>query len=797
MIRNKVKTAWRNIRKNRGFSILNIIGLTIGMTCFLLLGAYIIHETNYDRFLPDADHIGYVSMAYKSAEDSEFTHTRVTPTATAPMLEKEFAEVKKAVRLYGYNQEGIVRKGNRYTKERRLQFADEGFFEVLAYPFLAGNPKTALQQPYQIVLTQDLADKYFPNVSTPIGQTLEIDGQPWEVSGIVSNPPSYSEVSFSALLSNKHLSRYREPVWHSANDITFALVRDKEDFEILEKKANAFIQKTLGDVEKSGNELEIRMEPLPEVHLYSEVGTGDVLYIYIFGALALSIMVICCVNFTNLNLAHATERVKEIGIKKVLGASRASLFFSFFIECAMMVMVALFLAIVLTYLLLPIFAAYIGTPITLNLQTTATFYMGIFAIAVLISLLAGSWPALAISAFKPTQTLKGKMGAYKPKLHTGSALIVFQFTISTLFIIGTLITTRQLHFLQTKDTNLKRSQIVVLDGDVLSDADRTTLKQQLLAQTSISGVTASYDSPVNIRGGYAIYDAEGKNANFELNVTAIPIEKDFLSVFEIPMLAGSPITESDILRARNTTETQEYAFIVNQKLVEALQWTPEEAVGKSITLSGRKGRIKTVVEDFNFASLKEKIKPVVLFPEYSYFGNIFVKVNPQKETRASLADIQDVWQSVKPNAPFDYHFLDDDFAALYQLERQTSKTMFLFSIITIGIACMGLFALVAFQTQKRIKEMGIRKVLGASVSRIVVLIATDFIKIVGIAFLIAMPVGWWIMYKWLDNFAYRITIQWWMFILIGLITMGITFLTVGSRALLAARANPVDSLRDE
>lgn len=797
MLRNHIKTAWRNIRKNRGFSILNIIGLTIGITCFLLLGAYIIHETSYDRFLPDVDRIGYVSMAYKSVEDSEFTYSRVTPTATAPMLEKEFAEVEKAVRLYGYNQEGIVQKGNQYIKERQLQFADEGFFEVLAYPFLAGNPKTALQQPYQIVLTQDLADKYFPDMATPIGQTLEIDNQPWEVSGIIPNPPSYTEVPFSALLSNKHLSRYREPVWHSANDITFLRIRDKEDMAVSEKKANAFIQKALGDVAKSGDELRLRIDALPDVHLHSKVGTGNMLYIYIFGVLALSLIAISCINFANLSLARSTERIKEVGIKKVLGASRPSLFFSFLVECAMMVGIALLLAIGLAYILLPFFASYIGSNITLDLQSAITFYVGIFALAILISLLAGSGPALAISAFKPTQTLKGKIGSYKPKLRMGNALIVFQFIISTLFIIGTLVTTQQLHFLQTKDTKLERSQMVVLDGDVLSDADRTTLKQQLLARPSISGVTASYDSPVNIRGGYSIYDAEGKNTHFELSVTAIPIEKDFVSVFEIPVLAGSPLTESDIFRARDTTEAREYAFIVNQKLVTALQWTPEEAIGKSIALSGREGRIKTVVEDFNFTSLKEEIKPVVLFPEYNYFGNIFVKIEPQNEIQTSLADIQTVWQSVKPNVPFDYHFLDDDFAALYRLEQQTSKTMFLFSIITIGIACMGLFALAAFQAQKRLKEMGIRKVLGASVGKIVLLLSTDFIKMVGIAFLVAIPVGWWALHKWLDNFAYRIEIKWWMFITVGVLTLGITFLTVGSQAFRTARANPVDALRDE
>lgn len=793
MLRNNIKMAWRNIRKNKGFSLLNILGLAIGMTCFLLLGVYILHETSYDRFLPNADRIGYVSFGYKSGNDSEFTHAKVTPTAVAPWLESEFAEVEKAVRLYPYHQEGMVQNGSQYIKEHRLRYVDADFFEVLDYPFLSGDSKTALQQPYQIVLTEDLAKKYFPNQKMSVGQTVMIDDQPWTVTGVVPNPPSYSQIQFSAILSNKSLSRYQEPVWDAANDITLVLVHNARELATLKEKANMLIQTSFD----AGDKLKLEIDALPDVHLHSEIGTGNMLYVYIFGVLALSIIIISCVNFTNLSLARSTERVKEIGVRKVLGARRPSLFLSFLTECALMVGIALLLAGILAYFLLPVFADYIGTTLELNLRSTAAFYSGIFAFAVGIAVLAGSWPALAISAVKPTQSLTGKVFGFKSNVKIGNALIIFQFIISTLFIVATLVTTRQLHFLQTKDTHLNRSQIVVLDGDVLSDADRSTLKNRLLEQTSVAGVTASYDSPINIQGGYGINSAEGKSADFNLSVTAIPIEKDFISVFDIPILAGSPLTESDITRARDTSAAREYAFIVNEKLTAALQWAPEEAVGKRINLNGRPGRIKTVVQDFNFASLKEKIEPVVLFPEYNYFGNIFVKVTAQNQMESALGDMQAVWQSVKPNVPFDYHFLDDDYAALYQLERQTNKTMLLFSIITIVIACMGLFALAAFQAQKRLKEMGIRKVLGASVGRIVVLLSTDFIKMVGLAFLIAMPIGWWAMYKWLDNFVYRIQVEWWIFIFAGMITLGITFLTVGGQAFRAARANPVDSLRDE
>lgn len=796
MIKNSIKIAWRNIRKNRGFSILNMTGLAIGITCFLLLGAYIIQETRYDRFLPHADRVAYISFSYKSPNEREFEFSSTTPTAIAPILEKEFAEVEKAVRVYHYNAEGLVQNGNEHIKETALRYADEGFFDVIAYPFLTGDAKTALREPYQIVLTQALADKYFPS-KPAIGETLIIDGQPWKVSGIVPTPPSYTQIQFSAVLSNKHLARYRDPVWHSANDVTFAMLKNEQDFKALAQKANDYVQQQLSDLRNSGFEVQLQVEKLTDVHLHSKAGSGNMLYVYIFGALAIAIVIIACVNFTNLSLAHSAERGKEIGVKKVLGASKRALFYNFLVECSLMVCIAIAVALALAYFLLPVFANYIGTIIELNIPSLAGFCIGILIFAVLISLLAGGWPALVISAFKPTQTLKGKAFSMKQGLSVGSAFIVLQFSISILFIICTLVAMRQLHYIQTKNTGLERAQIVVLDGDVLSDADRTTLKTKLLTQGNIAGVTASYDSPVNIQGGYTINKAEGKSADFNLSVTAIPVEKDFISVFGVPILAGAPLTDTDILRARDTTDAREYSFIVNQQMISALQWTPEEALGKFIDLNGRKGRIKTVVQDFNFASLKEEIKPVVLFPEYYYFGNIFVKVGKQQDMVASLAQIEQVWKEVKPNAPFDYHFLDEDFAALYRHEQQTSKTMFLFSIITIGVACMGLFALATFQGQKRIKEIGIRKVLGASVGKIILMLTSDFMKLVAIAILIAAPIGWWVMHNWLLNFAYRITIEWWVFVVAGLMAIAITLLTIGGQALRAARANPVDSLRDE
>lgn len=792
----KTHAAWRNIRKNRGFSLLNILGLSLGITCFLLLGAYVIHERSYDRFHPNAARIAYISYGYQATGEPEFSYSPMSPTAVAPMLKENFAEVEKAVRIYAYNQEGLVQHATEKIREAGFKYADQDFFDVIAYPFLAGDVQTALQEPFQIVLTQAMAEKYFPG-NKALDQFLNIDGQPWKVVGIIPNPPTYTELSFTAILSNKSLKRYQEPKWNSANDLTLVLLKDSKDFKSLQEKANASLQKMFSSELQDGKNFEIYVEQLADVHLHSAAGSGNLRYLYIFSALALSIIAMACINFVNLSLARANERAKEVGVRKMLGASRLSVFQAFLIECSLMVIIALLIAIVLSYFLLPAFAAYIGTALSLSLKTSSLFYLGTLTFAMGLAILAGSWPAYLISSFKLSQAQKGKTNLSNKGFTLGNILLVVQFSLSSIFIICTLVTSRQLHYIQTTNTGLARSQIVVLNGRAFSDADRTTLKNKLLSHAEISAVSASYDSPVNIQGGYSLQSAEGKPADFGMSVTAIPIEKDFASLFEIPILAGAPLTDLDIQRARDTTAAKEQSFMVNERLLAALGWTAAEAIGKHIDLNGREGRIKTVLKDFNFNSLKEEIKPVVLFPEYYYFGNIFVKIAAGSAIQTSLDKIEQDWKLVKPQSSFAYHFLDDDYARLYQYEQQTSRSMLLFSFISIGISCMGLLSLAAFQAQQRVKEIGIRKVLGASVGRLILLLSAHFIKLALLAFLIGAPIAGWLMQNWLEQFAFRDQLHWGIFAIAALLSIGITLLTISGQALRAARANPINSLRDE
>jgi len=762
----------------------------------LLLSAYIVHEWTYDRFYKNIDRLAYISYGYKSPNESEYKYSNLTPTAVAPTLKEEFPDVAYAVRLYEYGGESIVKTGEKIISEQKLLYADEDFFHVLPYECLEGSLDKALHAPYDIVLTATLAKKYFQHQSA-VGQTLEIDGQPWRVTAVVADPPTNTRYNFHAVMSNKTLDRYREPVWHSANDITLALLKDEQRFQSVQEKINLLVNTMFKESTSSDlPPIRINIEKLANVHLYSEGGRGNITYIYIFAVLAISIVILACVNFANLILARSEERAKEIGVKKFLGVARRSIFIQFLCESLFMVSIATFIGVILARVLFPAFSQYIGVEMELKVWSNPLFYLVLLVFVLLISLLSGGWPAYVISALKPLMTLKGKITLTR-KLTIGKALVILQFCISIFFIICTLAIVRQLHYLQTKDTGLSRSQIIVLDGSVLKDAERTALKNNLTLFSFVEGVTASYDTPVNVQGGYTINAFEGKGNDFGMSVSAIPVEKDFLAVFEIPIVAGSNLTDNDIARARDTTEAREYSFIINKLTAKSLGLQPSEAIGKTMELNGRVGKVKTVVDNFNFKSLKEEVTPIVVFPEYDYFGNIFVKINKDAHIVSAMTAIEGVWKKIKPTVAFESHFLDDDYTSLYKHEQQTARIMGLFSMITIGIACMGLFALSAYAAQQRIKEIGIRKVLGASVIKIVNLLTFDFIKLILVALIIIVPIAWWIMDTWLQGFVYHIALEWWVFALAGIITTTTAFLTVSWQAIRAASANPVDSLRDE
>ncbi|MBK1441163.1 ABC transporter permease [Parapedobacter sp. ISTM3] len=792
-----MKTAWRNLWKNKTSAIISILGLSLGIACFLLLGTYVLNESRVDRFHPYAERIAWVTAGYQSPEDPEMRYMEVTPNAVAPTFSEQFSEVEKATRIYRRGTMA-VKHGERLFNESGIIYADSTFFEILTYPFVAGDPHTALSQPQSVVLTAAMAQKYFDG-KNPIGRTILLNESPWQITGVVETPPTYTQLQFSAVLPYHSMTRASDLIWHSANDVTLLLLNDQKSFAPLQQQVNSFIGELFAESIKTGYQYVINIEPLADVHLHSKAaGTGNITYLYILGAIAVGLLLIACINFTNLVTARSAERAQEIGVKKVLGAGRGLLFRQFLFESALMVLLGIGIGLLFAVVALPVFNNYVHMNISMAHWGDIRFYLGAVVLFVVISLVAGGWPALVLSAFKPISVLKGKITRTRDGGTLRKVLVVFQFCISLLFIICTVIAGRQLHYIQTKDTGLNRSQVVVLDGASLSSQTIETFKSDALGRAGIQSVTASYDSPVNVQGGYTIMGADGKDSDFRLSITAIPVEKDFAQVFELPVLAGSTLTDADVQRANVPDyEAREYAFIINELAAQTMGWTAEEAIGKWINMNNRKGRIKAVTANFNFASLHTEIQPIVLFPEYNYFGKVFVRTAEGTSMAQNIDAIKTAWETVNPNKPFDFHFLDQEYDDLYQQEMRTAKVLNLFALVTILVAAMGLFGLAAFTTQQRVKEIGIRKVLGASVMGIVHMLSADFVKLVVIATAIASPIAWWLMSNWLTAFVYRIDIEWWMFALAAVFALTVAILTVSSQALKAALANPVDSLRDE
>jgi len=771
-------------------------GLTIGITCFLLLATYIYHESSYERFFSHADRIAYFSLSYKAPNSAEMVSSSTTPTGLQQTLQSDFPEIEQASRLYPYIQSGLIDIGNQSLKENKLIYADKNVFEILDYDFIEGNKKHVLDEPNQIVLTETLAKKYFPNESA-INKTLIIDKVNWKVSGVIADMPSNTQFRFSAILSNQGLARYKEASWNSANDITIGLLKTDQSFQSVQLKLDNLVKDKFSESIKQGYEFGFKVEKLSDIHLHSKTaGTGNILYVYILMALGIALIVLTCINFTNLILANAIERKKEIGVKKVLGAGRKTIFFQFLFECSLMILISLIVSLVATWLLLPLFGHFMGVEMQINFWNKPIHYIAILAFFIILSLLAGGWPAYSISSSKPISIFRSKLIEKQTGISLSKVLIVFQFCISIFFIICTLFAGQQMEFIQSKNTGLDRSDILVLDGRGWQDKERQLLKDKLSQLNSVKGVTASYDSPVNIQGGYTINEVEGQAPDFSIDVTAIPIEKDFVSVFNIKSIAGSSLSDTDILRASDTV-APENSFIINTLAATAMGWTPKDAIGKKINLNGRKGTVKQVVESFNFKSLHNEITPVVLFPEYGYFGNIFIKLHAGVPTQDALNQIKTIVKEIAPKNNYDYHFLNDDFNQLYLQDQQTTRAMQLFSLITISIACMGLFALSTYTVQQRIKEIGIRKIVGASVIKIVSLLSVDFLRLVVIALAISIPFGWFAMHKWLANFAYHIELDWWIFILAGGSALLISFLTISYQTVRAAMVNPIDCLRDE
>jgi len=798
MLKSYFKIAWRNLKKNKLYSLINITGLTVGIISCLLIGVYIKHELSYDRFNTNADNIVRVTMEYNLGGESQ--KMAVTGTKVGPQFKRIFPEVAdytrmmKASRIVGYN--------NQLFEESNFFYAEPSLFKIFSFNLIKGNADEALNAPDKIIITQSMAKKYFGN-DEAIGKVLKSEGEDYVVSAVAADAPSTSQIKFDFIVPFNTLKQAKEEQYFSANYITYLLLKNKDQLPELQAKITAYMKQVSNtelrnsEMHLTGNQyLELNLEPLTSVHLHHNLPgdlepAGSITYIYILLAVAVLILVIACVNYVNLAIAQSAGRGAEISIRKVMGAGRKQLFTQFIGEALLISAIGILLAIGIAYVALPYFNQVAGMQFTYSAFFDPTTIISLFVLAMIIGLVAGAYPALLLSNVKLSKILKAGFSFTSGK-GTRKSLIIFQFVISIFLIISTVVILQQLSYIRNKDIGYNKSNVVVLPtGYNLPHIDE--IKKEVHNIPGVISIAAANSEPVNVMWGDAIQTGDGKS----LTVNALPMDEDFVKTMGLKIIAGNNFTNADVLQTdtSNNGKNFHYSFMLNETAVKALGWTPEQAIGKTIN-KGDAGTIKAVVKDFNFKSLHTPISPLVLFLDHYQTQALFVRINGDN-TSNTIKALQAIWKQNVPSRPFEYKFLDDDFDALYRAEQRTANVFAIFSGIAILLACLGLFAITAFSVVQRTKEIGIRKVLGANVISIIMLISKDFLLMVFIAMFIASPVAWFMANKWLQDFAYRIDIHWWIFVAVGIGALIVATVTVSIQATKAALANPVDSLKSE
>jgi len=797
MIKNYFKIAFRRLQKSKLFTLINIIGLTIGIASCLLISLFIINELGYDRFNKNADRIVRITMQYGEGGKQKVA---VTGTKAGPQLKRTFPQVEAFVRMY--NSAPIVKYGEAFFRENNFLYADSSVLKIFSFPLLQGNAQTALNAPHQVLITPKTAAKYFGNTN-PIGKTLRVgDSEDYTVTGIVADAPENSQIKYDFIASFTSMEESKSEQWWTANYTTYLLLKQKNDLKGFQQQLNTYmrgISKT--ELELDNNTpLLYNLELLLRVHLYSTLGgfepNGSITTISILGVIALLILIIACINYTNLATVQSSTRSAEIGIRKVLGAERSQLFGQFIGESFLLTFLSLIIAVSLAILFLPYFNQLTGKTLSflLLLQPIPVFILIVSCI--IIALASGAYPALILSNARLIHILKSGLRLTSSGGFFRQSLIVFQFMVSVCLIIATIVILQQLNFIRNKDLGYNKEHIIVLPTSKQIRQNYEAIKTEIGRLPEVISVSGANATPTFVKWGDGISTGTGNN-KVSIDITALSSDLDFIKTMNMKIIAGSDYTPADLQLGDTTGNYKnfKYSFILNETAVKALGWTPEQAIGKTVNKNAP-GVVKAVVKDFHFASLHEPVGPLMLFLDRQFTNYYFIKVSG-KNIPSTIQSLQHLWKQRVPAKPFEYRFLDDDYNKLYISEQKLAKVFSTFSILAILLACLGLFGLAAFSTMQRTKEISIRKVLGASVGSLVTLVSKDFLKLIIIAILIASPLAYFTMQNWLQDFAYRIHISWWTFALAGLLAIIIALLTVSFQAIKAALANPVKSLRSE
>ncbi len=806
MLKNYFKIAFRNLVKNRVFSAINVFGLAIGLASCLIIVLFVQNELSYDRFNEKADRI--VRVVFKGIMNGEHMKEAVTMAPTAQTIKNDYPEVEDATRLRSYGNHKIT-VGDKTFKDGSLAYVDANFFQIFTLPLIKGDAKTALTEPNTIVITEAMANKYFGNAD-PIGQILTFKdwGQAYKVTGVIDKIPDNSHFHFDLFGSMASLEDAKGTSWLESNYYTYLLLRDGQDYKKLEAKMPQLVDKymapqiekglgvTLAEFRKKGNDVGLYLQPLTDIHLYSDFTVnlepgGDVRYVYIFGAIAIFMLLIACINFMNLSTAGASKRAKEVGIRKVLGSVKYELIGQFLLESVMLTFFALIIALIMVKIALPAFNDLSGKKLTLDFSNYPFVILGIVLFGLLVSVLAGSYPAFFLSSFKPVAVLKSKFMAAGKTIGLRSGLVVFQFMISISLIIGTTIVYQQLSYIQSKKLGYNKDQLLVLRNSWALGQNERIFRDQLLKDPRVVNVTISGHIPAgptnsNMAG---VFPDERMNENRRTII--YQVDDRYIPTMGMELASGRNFSKE--------FGTDSAGVIINETAAKIFGWG-KDAVGHKLNQftnneGGRKAyKVLGVVKDFHFRSMHEEIAPLMMVLENS--PGLIIKVKTQ-DIAGLLKDMKSQWAGYNVEEPFAYAFLDEQFNKAYLAEQKTGVILGIFTGLTIFIACLGLFGLATFTAEQRIKEIGVRKVLGANVPQIVALLSIDFVKLILIACLIAFPLGYYGMDKWLQDFAYRVDIKWPVFILAGMGAIGIALLTISYQAIKAALMNPIKSLKTE
>jgi putative ABC transport system permease protein len=794
MLKTYLNVALRALWKNKISSTINILGLAVGLTSCLLIALYVQHQFSYDAFQPNGKRIARVIMSYAFDGSPESKEGDFTSTKVAPVFSSTFPEVLKGVRMTNY--ERLVELNHELITEPNFLYTDSSFFDVFQYKMLEGDPATALNGPNKLVLTRSTAHKYF-GTKSPLGQTIYAGAErlPFEVTGVVEDYPSNSQMKFDFLASFSSLGANQVESYWDANYKTFLLLQDENKFAPLQAKVDPFMIK---EMKGSGASIKLRFEPYDRIHLYSPydslVPNVDITYLYILMAVAVLILVIVCFTYINLSTARSVERAREIGIRKVVGAARSQVFWQFIGESAAICFIAVIFSVLFTTLALPWFNELTGEYLLSKDIFNPAFVLFIVGATSMVSLLAGAYPAMVLSGFQPAKVLKGVFKNSSSGKSVQQALIVFQFAIAVFLIAATVIIQNQLHYIQNKKLGYDRDHVVVLPFYKTLREKAVQVKEQIERNPDVINVAAASWTPVHIGSGYNMRSSTMLPES-QISVAGNPVDEEYLPATGLQLVAGENFTEQD-LKEVSVDEKPQFHFILNETAARQLGWTPEEAIGKEMFMGDqRPGRVRGVVKDFHFESLHQPIKALVLFTQRE--GRILLVKIKGNDVPGTMAALEKQWKELAPTMPFDYKFMDESYNQLYHSELQLGSIMNLFAAIAIILACVGLFGLSIDIVQQRMKEIGIRKVLGASGWNILSLISGKFTRLVGISIVIASPIAWFTLDKWLESFVYRIQMSWWMFGIAGAAAIFIALLTISFQGFKAMTMNPADSLKVE